>query len=94
MQKHKIGGERSELSEKIKKSEAAGKICFNIFPVSEILTVDLDTWINQPVDGILYDLNIDDATTMSCLEQDKIEWVNRRAAALVIKALKAEIEAQ
>ena len=40
---------------------------------------------NQPVDGLLYDLNRDEATIMTFIDSEK--WINDYACALVIRYL-------
>jgi len=45
--------------------------------------------IKQPVDGLLYDLNRDEATILTFIEDPK--WVNDYAASQVIRALKNRI---
>lgn len=53
-------------------------------------TFNLDDFINQPAEGILYDLNRDRATTLSLIKTDP-KWVNDYAVALVIEKLKSII---
>lgn len=54
---------------------------------------DMDKFINQPAEGILYDLNMDFATLYTLAKNENaIEYVNLIAAACTIKALKEEIE--
>lgn len=61
-----------------------------------VLTVDgtqmmpIKEFIEQPIDGILYDLNRDEATVYSMLSSPK--WINDFAVCKVIRALKARIE--
>lgn len=53
---------------------------------------DINGFISQPADGILYDLNRDEATTLSGATPDNPKWVNDYAVANTIRALKARIE--
>lgn len=46
--------------------------------------------IKQPTDGLLYDLNRDEATILTFIDDTK--WVNDYACAMVIRALKDRIE--
>lgn len=55
-------------------------------PVKEI--------VKQPVDGLLYDLNRDEATALTFMDREGMShWVNNFAVALVIRELKAQIDA-
>ena len=54
---------------------------------------NLDDFINQPSDGLLYDLNRDKATCATWIKQGKESWVNNYAVALVITRLKERLEA-
>ena len=47
-------------------------------------------FIKQPVDGILYDLNRDEATVLSFFPDQK--WINDYAVAQVIRVLKNRID--
>ena len=50
----------------------------------------LADFIDNPTDEILYDLNRDEATILSFINDKK--WINDFAAAKVIRALKDKIE--
>ena len=50
----------------------------------------LDEIIKQPVDGLLYDLNRDEATVLTFINNPK--WVNDYAVAKVIRLLKKRLE--
>lgn len=58
-------------------------------------TYKLDKFIEQPTDGLLYDLNINKATVLTMLGQDDqreaLLWVNRYAAMRVIERLKERV---
>ena len=58
--------------------------------IEGLVSVQLDEFIKQSADGILYDLNRDMATCMSFI--DKPTWINNYACCVVIKALKKRIE--
>jgi hypothetical protein len=49
-------------------------------------------FIEQPAEGILYDLNRDKVTTLSMRNKFPERWVNDYAVAVTIVALKARIE--
>ena len=50
---------------------------------------NFEKFLNQPADGILYDLNILEEHVLSEIEDQR--WVNRYAACKVIRALKEKI---
>lgn len=54
---------------------------------------DLKEFIEQPADGILFDLNRDECTILTIMEADEeaAKWVNDLAAAKTIRALKEKI---
>lgn len=47
--------------------------------------VSVDDFVKQPADGILYDLNRDEATALAFMHEKK--WVNDFAVALTIRKL-------
>lgn len=51
---------------------------------------NIDEFIKQPVDGILYDLNRDELTVLTWIDEPK--WVNDYAVCKVIRKLKDTIE--
>lgn len=57
---------------------------------------NIDEFVEQPTEGILYDLNMDEATLLTFLanenQQEALKYVNQYAAMRVIKALKEKIE--
>ena len=61
-----------------------------------IMTQDIHTFLKQPIDGILYDLNRDKATTIALAKDEESSighrWVNDLAVAFVIKKLKEKID--
>lgn len=61
-----------------------------IFSEMGLLSSPLDEFIDQPTEGILYDLNRTEAISLSFLDDPK--WVNDYAVAQVIRALKNKIE--
>ena len=56
-----------------------------------ITGVKLDDLINQPVEGILYDLNRNESVILTFI--DDVKWINDYACAQVIRALKAKVDA-
>lgn len=71
----------------LKKAEE-GKIVF--MTLEGPMEADLDEFIKQPTEGILYDLNRDCATVLTFIEDPK--WVNDFAVGLVIAKLKEKID--
>lgn len=57
---------------------------------------NLDEFVKQPVEGLLYDLNMDEATLLTFLsndnQQEALGYVNQWAAAQVIKKLKEQVD--
>jgi hypothetical protein len=71
-------------------AEKEGKVVF-MTPDGPYI-VDLDDFISQPSEGILYDLNRDRLTVLTFIDDPK--WVNDYAVGLVIKRLKEKLEKQ
>jgi len=67
-----------------------GKIVFMTFDGP--MEADLEKFIEQPTEGLLYDLNRDRATVLTFIEDPK--WVNDFAVGLVIAKLKEIIDNQ
>ena len=57
-----------------------------------LYTVPISTLVDQPADGILYDLNRLEEVALTFLPKD-VQWVNNFAVALVVRELKTRIEA-
>ena len=59
-----------------------------------IHTMNMDEFLSQPADGILYDLNRDEATTKTLARNNELNprWINDLAVAYVIKALKSKLD--
>ncbi len=56
------------------------------------MSMDLDEAIdNQPIDGLLYDLNRDAATVITHIDNNP-KWINDYAVQLVIKRLKERLD--
>lgn len=53
-----------------------------------LLECPLDKFCEQDADGILYDLNRDEATTLTLGNEGLVRWVNDYAVAKVIRHLK------
>ena len=72
------------------KKEQEGKVVFMTFEGP--MEADLEKFIEQPTEGLLYDLNRDRATVLTSIEDPK--WVNDFAVGLVISKLKEKIDNQ
>lgn len=72
------------LKDLILKKEKEGKIVFMTHEGP--METDLEKFIKQPTEGLLYDLNRDRATVLSFIEDPK--WINDFAVGLVITKLK------
>lgn len=60
--------------------------------IDSIISGPVKEIVKQPVDGLLWDLNRDEATALTFMDQEgMIHWVNNFAVALVIRELKSQI---
>lgn len=82
--------ESERIIKDILEQEKLGNVIF-VAP-GELLCSSIDNMINQPVEGLLYDLNRDKATCISNLKAGGITWINNYAVALVIIRLKEKLE--
>jgi len=58
--------------------------------IEGFMTMPILDFIKQPADGILYDLNRDEVTTLTFIKDKK--WVNDYAVAKVIRLLKDKLD--
>ena len=80
-----------ELINLILQRKKEGRVVF--YEVSDSLTsIPVDKLCNQPVEGILYDLNRGEETILAFAGEDNPYWVNNFAATQVIRYLKARVE--
>jgi len=77
-----------ELKKMILEKEQEGKIV--VLGPGTLMSMDLDDFIKQPVEGMLYDLNRDAATVLTFINDRK--WINDYACGLVIKKLKEKLD--
>jgi hypothetical protein len=84
--------EIDKVLDEIRKHEKEGKVVF--LTVEGFMGGELESFIQQPAEGILYDLNRDKITTITLAEAGEIgkRWVNDYAVAVVIEYMHAEIE--
>ena len=83
--------QKTELRDRILKERDAGRIVFWGLP-DELMAANLNDFLKQPVDGILYDLNRGEEVVLTFLDDPK--WVNDFAVATVIRRLVAELSAK
>lgn len=77
-----------DIKEKILKEYEKGNIVFS--GIEGLQVAKLDEFIQQPTDGILYDLNRNEVVVLTFLNDPK--WVNDYAVSKTITALKEKIE--
>jgi len=83
-----MSDEKQELKELILAKAKEGKVVFATF--EGLIAADLNEFIKQPADGILYDLNRLPGVGLTFLDDPK--WVNDFAVSLVIRKLKEELD--
>lgn len=74
--------ELGELKNFIREKEKEGKVVF--MTCEGLMIADIDEFVGQGAQGILYDLNRDKATTMTLASEDNLRWINDYAVAVVI----------
>lgn len=72
----------------ILKEQKKSNIVITGFPVLKI--INLEDFIKQPVNSMLYDLNRNEATILTFIDDPK--WINDYAVMQVITALKNKID--
>jgi hypothetical protein len=77
----------SELKDKILEEYKNGNIV--IATPEGLQGTKLSEFIKQPVDGLLYDLNRNEAVVLTFIDDPK--WINDYAVCQVIRALKSRI---
>lgn len=80
-----------EIIKLIKKKEKDGRVVFYESP-NGLVSVPVAVLCEQPADGILYDLNRNEASIFAFAGEDNPYWVNNYATALVIRYLKGRVE--
>lgn len=80
----------ADVMKTIKEKAKEGEVCWMGFG-GEITCSPIKEFIKQPADGILYDLNRDEATVGS-FAPENMKWVNDFAVAKTIRALKDRID--
>ncbi len=77
------------ISEILQSEKDKGNIVVNT--IDGPCTIPLSGFMNQPIEGILYDLNRDEATCLAFVDDDPT-WVNNYASTQVIKYLVNELK--
>jgi hypothetical protein len=78
----------SELKDKILEEYKNGNIV--IATLEGLQRIKLSEFIKQPTDGLLYDLNRNEAVVLTFIDDTK--WINDYAVCQVIRALKSRID--
>lgn len=76
--------------EKIKANEQEGKVVF--MTAFGMMSLPIDRLCRQCADGLLYDLNRDEATTLTLGKNGDERWINDYAVAKVIRYLMEELD--
>lgn len=67
------------------------KVCY--MTIEGVAIQNLDSFIKQPIDGILYDLNRDKSVILTHLRNENyMKWINDYAVAMTIEYLKNKVE--
>jgi len=82
--------EEKSVPEMVMEQEKQGNVVFE--GIEGTMGAKISEFIQQPVEGILYDLNRDKVTLFSQYSKDNIRWINDYAVAVTITALRAELE--
>lgn len=75
-----------KLAEIVQQKAKEGKVVF--MTVEGPLVADLEKFLKQPTEGILYDLNRDHVTVLHWMSQGEQKWANDYAVGVVIAKLK------
>ena len=70
----------------VREQEKQGRVVYQC--LDEIMSANLDAFVRQPTEGLLWDLNRDKLTCLTWIKRVKTGWVNNYAVALVIEKLK------
>lgn len=83
--------EKKKYSELVLEEREKGNVVFIAIP-GEVMSAPVKDIVAQPVDGLLWDLNRDEATALTFMDREgMIHWVNNFAVALVIRELKSQV---
>ena len=83
--------QKKKWSEIVKEERAKGNVVF--LCIDEVLSGPVKEIIKQPADGLLWDLNRDEVTALTFMDEEGMtHWVNNFAVALVIRELKRQLD--
>jgi hypothetical protein len=80
----------SEFIDEIVNNAKNGRI--SIVTIEGLCVTGIDELLNQPIEGVLYDLNRDDVSILSSTDKNN-RWINDYAAAQIIKYQASRIAA-
>ncbi len=80
-----------EMIDFLLEKKEEGKVAYYTLP-DTIAVSTLEEFCKQSADGILYDLNRDEASVIVSASVDNRYWVNNFATAQVIRHLKGRVE--
>ena len=86
--KKKLENKYESFKDMVQKEYEKGNVVF--MTIEGAQTCSIEEFIKQPADGILYDLNRDEATILTFIQDQK--WVNDYATAKVIRLLKNKLD--
>lgn len=75
--------ENKEILDKIRELKKVNTIVF--MTEEGLMTCDIEKIISQPIEGLLYDLNRDEATLSTMANSKSLRWVNDMALVNVLK---------
>ena len=86
-----MGDDKKKFSELVLAERKKGNVVF--LAIDQILSMPVKEIVKQPADGLLWDLNRDEATALTFMDREGMNhWVNNFAVALVIKELKRQLD--
>jgi hypothetical protein len=88
--KEKLKDEHESFKDMVLAEYEKGNIVF--MSMEGPMVAELQNFISQPAEGILYDLNRDKVTVLTMIRDKK--WVNDYAVAVVITELKRQLDEQ
>lgn len=74
---------QEEIKERILAERDKGNLC--VLTIEGLMSMPIDEFVKQPVDGMLYDLNRGEEISLTFIHERK--WINDFAVALVIRKL-------
>ena len=81
--------DQENIKDLVLRKAKEGKVVFKTW--DGLMEADLEEFIKQPAEGILYDLNRDRVTVLSFIETNP-KWINDFAVGLVIGRLKEMVD--